>query len=400
MPATIRIKRRAAGGAAGAPATLAAAELAFNEQDNTLYYGKGDNGSGVATSVVAIGGSGTFPSTGTGNTWTGANNFAGNVTLGGTTSVTGTINFNGATVQNFPLDKLTDVNIGKVIALANGHMIAWDGTDWVNVPAPSGGGGGTITSVSATANSGVSATTTTGAVVVAGIDASATVKGVVQLADAAAITAGTASRVVDAAQLLAARYTLPTASSTVLGGIKVGANLAIDGTGVLSATVPGALTFKGAVAPTSAAPTTPAPSKGDVYAMNAAGTLDASWGLGAKVVDAGDLVMYTGTDWDHVGNNHATVVDITVTAPLTIDKTNPAQPALDVSAATAAANGVVRLADAAAITGGTAGRVVDAAQLKAVADKLPAGTAADQMLKWDATNTKWVVTGIIDCGTF
>jgi Chaperone of endosialidase len=45
------------GGAAGAPATLAAAELAFNEQDNTLYYGKG-NSSGVATSVVAIAGSG------------------------------------------------------------------------------------------------------------------------------------------------------------------------------------------------------------------------------------------------------------------------------------------------------------------------------------------------------
>ena len=54
MADTFRIKRRAVGGAAGAPATLAAAEIAFNEQDETLYYGKGNNGSGVATSVIPI----------------------------------------------------------------------------------------------------------------------------------------------------------------------------------------------------------------------------------------------------------------------------------------------------------------------------------------------------------
>ena len=398
MPATIRIKRRAAGGAAGAPATLAAAELAFNEQDNTLYYGKGDNGSGVATSVVAIGGSGTFPSTGTGNTWSGTNNFSGNVSLGGTTAVTGTINFAGATIQNFPLDSLTDVNLGKTIALATGHMIAWDGTDWVNVPAPSGGGGGTLTSVVAAANSGVSATELSGIVTIAGIDATTTAKGVVQLADAAAITAGTAGLVVDAAQLLAATYTLPTASATVLGGVKVGTNLAIDAAGVLSATVPGALVFKGAILPTATQPA--GAVKGDTYAISTAGTLDASWGLGAKAVDAGDLMMYTGTAWDHVGNNHATVVDITATLPISVDKTNPAQPGLSIADASTTAKGVVQLADATAITGGTANLVVDAAQLKVVNDRLPVGTVADQMLKWDATNTKWVVTAVIDCGTF
>src|SRR5262252_1633422 len=57
MVNTLRIKRRAAGGAAGPPASLAAAELAFNEQDNTLYYGKG-NSAGVATSIISIGGQG------------------------------------------------------------------------------------------------------------------------------------------------------------------------------------------------------------------------------------------------------------------------------------------------------------------------------------------------------
>lgn len=61
MANTVRIKRRAAGGAAGAPASLQNAELAFNEQDDTLYYGKGSGGAGgTATSVIAIGGSGAF----------------------------------------------------------------------------------------------------------------------------------------------------------------------------------------------------------------------------------------------------------------------------------------------------------------------------------------------------
>ena len=61
MANTLRIKRRAAGGAAGAPASLANAELAFNEQDNTLYYGTGTGGAGgTATSVIAIGGPGAF----------------------------------------------------------------------------------------------------------------------------------------------------------------------------------------------------------------------------------------------------------------------------------------------------------------------------------------------------
>lgn len=61
MANTVRIKRRAAGGAAGAPASLQNAELAFNEQDNTLYYGFGTGGAGgSATSVIPIAGTGAF----------------------------------------------------------------------------------------------------------------------------------------------------------------------------------------------------------------------------------------------------------------------------------------------------------------------------------------------------
>lgn len=55
---TIRIKRRASG-SPGAPTSLANAELAFNEVDNILYYGKGTGGAGgTATTIEAIGGHG------------------------------------------------------------------------------------------------------------------------------------------------------------------------------------------------------------------------------------------------------------------------------------------------------------------------------------------------------
>ena len=62
MTNTLRIKRRASGGA-GAPASLANAELAFNEVEDVLYYGKGTGGAGgTATTVIPVGGSGAFAS--------------------------------------------------------------------------------------------------------------------------------------------------------------------------------------------------------------------------------------------------------------------------------------------------------------------------------------------------
>jgi len=62
MANTIRIKKRAATGNAGAPTALAPSEIAFNENaaDLKLYYGLGDDGNGEATSVIVIGGSGGF----------------------------------------------------------------------------------------------------------------------------------------------------------------------------------------------------------------------------------------------------------------------------------------------------------------------------------------------------
>lgn len=79
MANTLRIKRRVSG-SPGAPTSLANAELAFNEVDDTLYYGKGTGGEGgSATSADAIAGSGAFLTLSTVQTVSGNKTFTGDI---------------------------------------------------------------------------------------------------------------------------------------------------------------------------------------------------------------------------------------------------------------------------------------------------------------------------------
>ena len=87
MTNTIRIKKRAAGGASGAPSTLAPSELAYSEVDNILSYGFGDAGGGAASSVISIAGSGAFAT------------LTGNQTITGNKIFTGTVDLSGATLS-------------------------------------------------------------------------------------------------------------------------------------------------------------------------------------------------------------------------------------------------------------------------------------------------------------
>jgi hypothetical protein len=84
MANTIRIKRRATGNA-GAPSSLENAELAYNEVDDVLYYGKGTGGAGgTATTVQAIAGTGAY------------------VSLSGAQTITGNKEFTGTTIVATP----------------------------------------------------------------------------------------------------------------------------------------------------------------------------------------------------------------------------------------------------------------------------------------------------------
>jgi len=125
MANTIRIKKRASTGTAGAPSSLAPSELAFNENtsDKKLYYGYGDNGDGTASSVIAIGGEGAFTTLDTAQTISGNKTFTGTVDLSGATLtgnttfgnnlvVTGDLTVNGTTTTvNSTTVSVDDKNI-------------------------------------------------------------------------------------------------------------------------------------------------------------------------------------------------------------------------------------------------------------------------------------------------
>lgn len=55
LPSKILIKRRKVGDA-GPPTNLLNGELSFNEVDQVLYYGAGDDGHGNSTTIISIAG--------------------------------------------------------------------------------------------------------------------------------------------------------------------------------------------------------------------------------------------------------------------------------------------------------------------------------------------------------
>lgn len=120
MANKLRIKRRDSSGAAGAPSSLENAELAFNEADNTLYYGTGTAGAnGTATSVIAIGGYGAYATLGTAQTITGNKTFSGTVIV-----ATPTANTHAAT-KVYVDAAITSVN-SNITNVATSFTVAGD----------------------------------------------------------------------------------------------------------------------------------------------------------------------------------------------------------------------------------------------------------------------------------
>jgi hypothetical protein len=123
MSSVLRIRRRITG-AAGAPGSLKNAELAYNEIENVLYYGKGDTGDGTASSIIQIAGSGAYATTsyvstnyaalGTSNSFAAGftNTFAGTLNISGTFQLLGTT----VTASAAELNRLAGVTIGTAAA--------------------------------------------------------------------------------------------------------------------------------------------------------------------------------------------------------------------------------------------------------------------------------------------
>lgn len=131
MANTIRIKRRASSGGAGAPTTLENAELAFNEATNTLYYGTGTGGAGgSATSIIAIGGNGAFVDTSTTQTIGGTKTFSNTITgsvsgNAGTATALSTarnIALSGDATGTASFDGTANANISTTLATVNSNV--------------------------------------------------------------------------------------------------------------------------------------------------------------------------------------------------------------------------------------------------------------------------------------
>ena len=141
MPNTLRIKRRGSG-SAGAPSSLENAELAFNEVDNTLYYGEGTGGSGgSASSILAIGGDGAFVNK------TGAQTISGNKTF------TGSFDISSASVSGFTVTQnlviTGNLTVNGTTTTVNSTEMSIDDKNIVlgatSSPSDAGASGGGIT---------------------------------------------------------------------------------------------------------------------------------------------------------------------------------------------------------------------------------------------------------------
>ena len=128
-------------------------------------------------------------------------------------------------------------------------------------------------------------------------------------------------------------FMLSPATAAAIGAIKPGTNLSVDADGTLHAAISGALTYRGAIDPTTSdAPA--AAAVGDVYLASAGGPALASWqGLAGEQIAQGDLLLFDGTNWSAnaaLGPDGAGVIRIQVAAPLSVDESDPAQPLLSV----------------------------------------------------------------------
>ena len=141
MSNIVRIKRRTSG-SAGAPSSLENAELAFNEVDNTLYYGEGTGGAGgAASTILAIAGDGAFV------------NKTGTQTISGDKTFTGGFDISGASVSGFTVTQnlviTGNLTVNGTTTTVNSSEMSVDDKNIVlgatSSPTDAGASGGGIT---------------------------------------------------------------------------------------------------------------------------------------------------------------------------------------------------------------------------------------------------------------
>ena len=329
MASPIRIKRRS-GGAPGAPSSLLNAELAYNEVDDILYYGKGTGGGGgTATVVLPVGGPGAF------------------VGMTGNQTVAGVKTFSSVPKTTGTPSASTDLTT----------------VAWVQA-AMSGAGAGTVTSVDVAVPAGFTSTggpvTTSGTVT---IDYDTGYQGytTTEATKLSGIASGATANQTDSYLLSRANHTGTQAISTISGlqtaldgkidTTKIGAASGVAGldgsgkvpTSQLPDAVLGGMNYQGGWNANTNSPTIPAAASGNkgwYYIVTTAGSTAVD---GISDWEIGDWIVSDGTAWDKVDNTDQ-VVSVNGYKGIVV---------LDVSDLASAGSMATQSASAVAITVGT-----------------------------------------------
>lgn len=252
MANIIRIKRRATG-AAGAPTSLQNAELAFNEVDNVLYYGKGTGGAGgTATTVDPIGGFGAFLALTGDQTVNGVKTFnstiVGNIDTASKLLTARTVDITGDATWQVTFDGSS--NVTSALTLANTGVTAGTYGSATAIPTFTVDSKGRLTAAGTVSVATVlNIAGDTGTDGISLLSDTFTVTG----GDGVTTTVGTNAVTIDADATIARRADTHYIGTTAVALNRTSANLAL--TGITSITLPGSTSGTAQIIPTAAAGT-------------------------------------------------------------------------------------------------------------------------------------------------
>ena len=130
---------------------------------------------------------------------------------------------------------------------------------------------------------------------------------------------------------------IPIASASQLGVIKVGTNLDIDSSGVLSAVIPAGVEYKGTWSTADTPPTATTSGEFWIWDGGDATLNNALWGAAnGEDISDNDRLLYNGTSFDILpGGSGGGLTEITGTSPVVVSDVNDGEQDVSMPAATA-----------------------------------------------------------------